>query len=42
MGWLLDAGWTMRLIAAASLVYIIAAMMLAARVDIRAGPPLAS
>ncbi len=39
MGWLLDAGWTMRLIAAASLVYIVGAMALASRVRISARRP---
>ena len=39
MGWLLDAGWTIRLIAAASLVYIIVAMVISARVKISSAPP---
>lgn len=39
MGWLLDSGWTMRLIAAASLGYILIAMAIAARVTIAHTPP---
>lgn len=39
MGWLLDAGWTMRLIAASSFVYIVLSMALATRVKIKALPP---
>ncbi len=39
MGWLLDSGWTMRLIAAASLAYIVAAMALATRVKVSTLPP---
>ena len=42
MGWLLDAGWTMRLIAAASFVYIIGAMVLASRVRVSTLRPPAS
>ncbi len=39
MGWLLDSGWTMRLIAAVSLGYILIAMVIAARVKIAHKPP---
>lgn len=35
MGWLLDSGWTMRLIALASLAYIVLAILLATRVNFR-------
>ncbi len=35
MGWLLDAGWTMRMLAGASLAYIAVAMVLAMRVNLR-------
>jgi MFS family permease len=39
MGWLLDSGWTMRLIASVSLVYTLIAMVIAARVKIAHKPP---
>ncbi len=39
MGWLLEAGWSMRLIAASSFIYILLAMGGASRVKIRALPP---
>lgn len=39
MGWLLDSGWTMRLIASVSLVYTLIAMVIAARVKIANKPP---
>ena len=39
MGWLLDAGWTMRLVAACSFFYIVVAMVIASRIKIRAIPP---
>lgn len=42
MGWLLDFGWTMRLIAAASLGYILIAMVIATRVKIAHKPPPAA
>lgn len=36
MGWLLDAGWTMRMLAGASLAYILVAMVIAGQVKFRA------
>jgi len=39
MGWLLDAGWTMRLVAACSFFYIVVAMVIASRIKISAIPP---
>ncbi len=39
MGWLLDSGWTMRLIAAVSLGYIVVAMVITTRVKIASIPP---
>ena len=42
MGWLLDSGWTMRLIAAVSLVYILVAMVITTRVKIASIPPPSS
>jgi MFS family permease len=33
MGWLLDAGWTMRMLAGASLAYILISMVVAKRVN---------
>ena len=39
MGWLLDAGWSVRLLAAASLVYIVVSMVIATRVKIQSLAP---
>lgn len=39
MGWLLDAGWTMRLIAGLSFLYIVMAMAVATRVKIKSMSP---
>lgn len=38
MGWLLDLGWTMRLIAGGSFIYIVMAMIIATRVKIHSVP----
>ncbi|MEQ9445250.1 MAG: hypothetical protein RJS98_06770 [Rhodospirillaceae bacterium] len=39
MGWLLDAGWSVRLLAAASLAYVVISMVIATRVKIESLPP---